>query len=188
MIDQETISLLMKGVNNVTWQSLVMIGVSFVLFYLAIVKDYEPLLLLPIGAGCMLANLPLSPLIAEDGMLKILYEMGVGNEMFPLLVFIGIGALTDFGPLLENPKFVLLGAAGLVSIIDPLYYKSLAPRRWLFMAFHTLTLFAALLRALRPGTRLVMVGDADQLPSVGAGNVFSDMIRSGLSAWCNSRW
>ena len=112
MIDQETIGLLMKGVNNVTWQSLVMIGVSFVLFYLAIVKDYEPLLLLPIGAGCMLANLPLSPLMADDGMLKILYNMGVGNELFPLFIFIGIGALTDFGPLLENPKFVLLGAAG----------------------------------------------------------------------------
>ncbi len=112
MIDQETIGLLMKGVNAVTWQSLVMIGVSFVLFYLAIAKDYEPLLLLPIGAGCLLANLPLSPLIADDGMLKALYDMGVGNELFPLLIFIGIGALTDFGPLLENPKFVLLGAAG----------------------------------------------------------------------------
>ena len=112
MIDQETIGLLMKGVNNVTWQSLVMIGVSFVLFYLAIVKDYEPLLLLPIGAGCMLANLPLSPLMDETGMLKILYGMGVENELYPLFIFIGIGALTDFGPLLENPKFVLLGAAG----------------------------------------------------------------------------
>ncbi len=112
MIDQATIGLLMKGVNAVTWQSLVMIGVSFVLFYLAIAKDYEPLLLLPIGAGCLLANLPLSPLIGDDGMLRSLYEMGVGNELFPLLIFIGIGALTDFGPLLENPKFVLLGAAG----------------------------------------------------------------------------
>ena len=112
MIDQETIGLLLKGVNGVTWQSLVMIGISFVLFYLAIAKDYEPLLLLPIGAGCLLANLPLSPLVADDGMLKVLYDMGVGNEMFPLLIFIGIGALTDFGPLLENPKFVLLGAAG----------------------------------------------------------------------------
>ena len=112
MIDQETISLLMKGVNNVTWQSLVMIGVSFVLLYLAIVKDYEPLLLLPSGAGCMLANLPLSPLMDEHGMLKILYAMGVENELYPLLIFVGIGALTDFGPLLENPKFVLLGAAG----------------------------------------------------------------------------
>ena len=112
MIDQETIGLLMRGVNAVTWQSLVMIGVSFVLFYLAIVKDYEPLLLLPIGAGCLLANLPLSPLMDQHGMLKILYEMGVENELYPLFIFVGIGALTDFGPLLENPKFVLLGAAG----------------------------------------------------------------------------
>lgn len=112
MIDQETIGLLMKGINGVTWQSVVMILVSFVLFYLAIVKDYEPLLLLPIGAGCLLANLPLSPLMDEHGMLKILYEVGVENELYPLLIFVGIGALTDFGPLLENPKFVLLGAAG----------------------------------------------------------------------------
>ncbi len=89
-----------------------MIAVAMVLFWLAIAKDYEPLLLLPIGAGCMLANLPLSPLIAEDGMLRVLYDMGITNELFPLLIFIGIGALTDFGPLLENPRMVLLGAAG----------------------------------------------------------------------------
>ena len=89
-----------------------MIAVALVLLYLAIVKDYEPLLLLPIGAGCMLANLPLSPLIADDGMLRVLYNMGITNELFPLLIFIGIGALTDFGPLLENPRMVLLGAAG----------------------------------------------------------------------------
>lgn len=112
MIDQQTIELLMKGVTHITWQSMVMIGVSFVLFYLAIVKDYEPLLLLPIGAGCMLANLPLSPLMDEHGMLRILYQVGVENELYPLLIFVGIGAMTDFGPLLENPKFVLLGAAG----------------------------------------------------------------------------
>ncbi len=112
MFSEETLRLLMVGIANVSPQSLVMIGVSLVLFYFAIVKDYEPLLLLPIGAGCMLANLPLSPLIAEDGMLRILYNMGIGNELFPLLIFIGIGALTDFGPLLENPRTVLLGAAG----------------------------------------------------------------------------
>ena len=112
MIDQGTIDLLLRGPYAITWQSLVMIGVSFVLFYLAIVKDYEPLLLLPIGAGCLLANLPLSPLMDEHGMLKILYTMGVENELYPLFIFVGIGALTDFGPLLENPKFVLLGAAG----------------------------------------------------------------------------
>lgn len=107
-----TLDLLLQGVMNVTPQSLVMIGVGLGLLWLAIAKDYEPLLLLPIGAGCILANLPLSPLVAEDGMLKVLYHMGIGNELFPLLIFIGIGALTDFGPLLENPRMVLLGAAG----------------------------------------------------------------------------
>ncbi len=112
MIGTDTLALLMQGLTHVTPQSVVMIGVAFVLLYLGIVKDYEPLLLLPIAAGCMLANLPLSPLIAEDGMLRVLYHMGIGNELFPLLIFIGIGALTDFGPLLENPRLVLLGAAG----------------------------------------------------------------------------
>src|SRR5512132_1609891 len=111
-MDASLLSRLLVGVNAVSWQSVAMIAISALLFYLAIVKDYEPLLLLPIGAGCMLANLPLSPLIAEDGMLRVLYNMGIGNELFPLLIFIGIGALTDFGPLLENPRMVLLGAAG----------------------------------------------------------------------------
>ena len=112
MISADTFHLLLQGVANVSLQSVIMILVAFVLLYLGIVKDYEPLLLVPIGAGCMLANLPLSPLIADEGMLKILYHAGIGNELFPLLIFIGIGALTDFGPLLENPRMVLLGAAG----------------------------------------------------------------------------
>ncbi|MBK7743614.1 MAG: sodium ion-translocating decarboxylase subunit beta [Betaproteobacteria bacterium] len=112
MISADTFHLLLQGVANVSLQSVIMILVAFVLLYLGIVKDYEPLLLVPIGAGCMLANLPLSPLIGDEGMLKILYHVGIGNELFPLLIFIGIGALTDFGPLLENPRMVLLGAAG----------------------------------------------------------------------------
>jgi carboxybiotin decarboxylase len=108
----DTLGLLLQGITHVTPQSVLMIGVSCVLLYLGIVKNYEPLLLLPIAAGCLLANLPLSPLIADDGMLRVLYNMGIVNELFPLLIFIGIGALTDFGPLLENPRLVLLGAAG----------------------------------------------------------------------------
>jgi carboxybiotin decarboxylase len=112
MLGSETLELLAAGITNVTLPSLVMIAVALLLFWLAIAKDYEPLLLLPIGAGCLLANLPLSPLLGDEGALRILYEMGVGNELFPLLIFIGIGALTDFGPLLENPRMVLLGAAG----------------------------------------------------------------------------
>ncbi|MCI0474656.1 MAG: sodium ion-translocating decarboxylase subunit beta, partial [Anaerolineales bacterium] len=75
---------------------------------------------LPIGAGAIFANLPLSPMIAEGGLLDILRQAGVENELFPLLIFIGIGAMTDFGPLLENPKMMLLGAAGQFGIFGTL--------------------------------------------------------------------
>lgn len=119
-MDPKIIEALLQGVHAVTWQSLVMLCISGLLFYLAIVKDYEPLLLIPIGAGCLLANLPLSPMLAEDGLLTVLYHMGITNEMFPLLIFVGIGALTDFGPLLENPKMVLVGAAGQFGIFGTL--------------------------------------------------------------------
>ena len=108
----ETLRLLLQGLTSVTWQSAVMLLIGLLLVWLAIAKEYEPLLLLPIGAGAVLANLPLSPLVSEHGALTTLYNMGVENELFPLLIFVGIGAMTDFGPLLENPKMVLLGAAG----------------------------------------------------------------------------
>jgi oxaloacetate decarboxylase beta subunit len=111
-MSQETLNQLLAGITNVTWQSLVMFLVAGVLLYLAITRDYEPLLLVPIAAGCILANLPNSPVIGPDGLLTILYEAGIQNELFPLLIFIGIGAMTDFGPLLENPRMILLGAAG----------------------------------------------------------------------------
>ena len=107
-----TVELLLQGPAALTLPSLVMLALAGLLLWLGIARRYEPLLLVPIGAGCLLANLPLSPLVGDDGMLRALYDMGVGNEMFPLLIFIGIGALTDFGPLLENPRMVLLGAAG----------------------------------------------------------------------------
>ncbi|HEX6291679.1 MAG TPA: sodium ion-translocating decarboxylase subunit beta, partial [Herpetosiphonaceae bacterium] len=119
-MDSQTIEQLLQGLQHVTWQSLVMIGVGCMLLFLAIAKEYEPLLLLPIGAGAILANLPLSPLVGDDGLLRVLYNAGVGNELFPLLIFIGIGALTDFGPLLENPRMVLLGAAGQFGIFGTL--------------------------------------------------------------------
>ena len=114
-MDASTIESLLSGFYGLSWQGGVMIAVGILLIYLAIAKEYEPLLLLPIGAGCMLANLPISMLVGtpdEPGMLQLFYDVGVGNELFPLLIFIGIGAMTDFGPLLENPKMVLLGAAG----------------------------------------------------------------------------
>ena len=80
-----------------------MIIVGCVLLYLGIKKDFEPLLLVPIGFGCILVNIPLAGLMEEGGFLRIIYDAGVITEVFPLLIFVGIGAMTDFGPLLENP-------------------------------------------------------------------------------------
>lgn len=96
--------------------NLVMLGIAAVMFYLAIVKEVEPLLLLPIAFGCFLVNLPLSEVMQEHGVLKALYDFGIGNELFPLLIFIAIGSMTDFGPLLSNPKLLLFGAAGQLGI------------------------------------------------------------------------
>jgi carboxybiotin decarboxylase len=116
----ETLDRLLAGLAGITWQSVAMIAIGGVLLYLAIARDYEPLLLLPIGSGAILANLPLSPMVGEHGLLTILYDAGVANELFPILIFVGIGAMTDFGPLLENPRMILLGAAGQLGIFGVL--------------------------------------------------------------------
>lgn len=94
------------------WSNPVMIAVGCLFLYLGIKKDVEPLLLVPIGFGAIITNIPLADLMGDEGFLRVIYNMGVANELFPLLIFIGIGAMTDFGPLLENPKIFMLGAAG----------------------------------------------------------------------------
>jgi len=111
---------LWQGVLHLTPGAVLMMAVGGLLIYLGVAKEYEPVLLIPIGAGALLANLPLSPLVEEGGMLQILYEAGVRTELFPLLIFIGIGAMTDFGPLLERPRMLLLGAAGQFGIFGTL--------------------------------------------------------------------
>jgi sodium ion-translocating decarboxylase beta subunit len=88
----------------VNWQSLIMLGVGGVLLWLGIKKDCEPLLLVPIGFGCILVNIPMSDVMLKDGFIRTIYDAGIDTELFPLLIFIGIGAMTDFGPV--------LGAAG----------------------------------------------------------------------------
>jgi oxaloacetate decarboxylase beta subunit len=103
---------LIAGFANLHWSNPIMIAVGLFLLYLGIKKDFEPLLLVPIGFGAILVNIPLAGLMEEGGFLKIIYDAGVLTEVFPLLIFVGIGAMTDFGPLLENPKIFLLGAAG----------------------------------------------------------------------------
>ncbi|MBC8537225.1 sodium ion-translocating decarboxylase subunit beta [Clostridiales bacterium BX7] len=110
-----------SGFTQMTWQEGVMILVAFVLLYLAIVKKFEPLLLLPIAFGVLLANLPLAGLMAEPangqigGLLYYLYQ-GVKLGIYPSLIFLGVGAMTDFGPLLSNPISLLLGAAAQLGI------------------------------------------------------------------------
>ena len=98
-----------------------MLGVGCALIYLAIWKKFEPLLLLPMGFGCLLANLPLSMMASTDsgGLLNFFYQ-GVKHEILPPIIFMGVGALTDFGPLLANPTTLLLGAAAQIGVYTTL--------------------------------------------------------------------
>ena len=99
------------GFLNLNWQLATMLVVGGVLIYLGIAKDVEPVLLIPIGTGILLANIPLSGLVDEGGVFALLRQVGIDTELFPLLIFVGIGAMIDFGPFLERPYTVLLGAA-----------------------------------------------------------------------------
>ena len=99
---------------------IIMILIVFALFYLAIAKNFEPLLLIPIAFGGLLANIPLANMGGAHGMLGVIYNMGIANEFFPLLIFMGVGAMTDFGPLLANPKTALLGGAAQFGIFGSL--------------------------------------------------------------------
>ena len=103
---------LLNGFGNLQWTNGVMILVGCALLYLGIKKNMEPLLLIPIGFGAILVNIPLAGLMEKGGLLRYFYEAGVLTEIFPCLIFVGIGAMTDFGPLLENPRILLLGGAG----------------------------------------------------------------------------
>jgi len=105
---------------NQTAGRVIMIFVAFLLFYLAIKKGFEPLLLLPIGFGGLLANIPVAGIAGPDGFLGILYSMGIETGLFPLLIFMGVGAMTDFGPLIANPKVAILGAAAQFGIFGTL--------------------------------------------------------------------
>jgi len=110
------------------WGNVLMIIIGFVLLYLAIAKGFEPLLLVTIGFGCILANIPFAYIAGIDptsthggeGFIKLLYDMGIETGLFPILIFMGVGAMTDFGPLIANPKTLLLGAAAQIGIFAAL--------------------------------------------------------------------
>ena len=113
---------ILQGFTSFTWQNGVMIVVGLILIALAVIKEYEPVLLLPIGFGCILANLGMG---TDHGIFKVIYDAGIKTELFPLLIFIGVGAMIDFRPLLSMPYTVLLGAAGQFGIYGTLILATL---------------------------------------------------------------
>ena len=119
-----TFASLFSNFGNLTWQMVVMWAVGGLLIYLAIAKQMEPSLLLPMGFGAILVNLPLSGAITQGetvGPITELFRVGMSNELFPLLLFIGIGAMIDFGPLLEKPWLMFFGAAAQFGIFFTLF-------------------------------------------------------------------
>ncbi len=116
---------LYKGILFLDIRSVGMIVIGAVLIFLAITKEYEPMLLLPIGFGCILANIPFSSAIGVDGALTVLYDFGIKTELFPLLIFVAVGAMIDFGPLLKNPKMLLFGGAAQFGIFFTIAFAAL---------------------------------------------------------------
>ena len=152
------LSELFANVGNVTWQHAVMWCIGGVLIYLAIAKKMEPALLLPIGFGTILVNLPLSGAVTqgeEVGVLTLLFDSGITNELFPLLLFIGIGAMIDFEPLLSNPKLFLFGAAAQFGI------------------FFTLSMARLFNFDLHDAASIAIIGAADGPTSIFVANVLN---------------
>lgn len=146
---------------NITWQQAVMWLIGALLIYLAIKKDMEPSLLLPMGFGAILVNLPYSGAVdqiyegvKEAGIIDVLFNAGIANELFPLLLFVGIGAMIDFGPLLSNPKLMIFGAAAQFGI------------------FFTLGLATLLGFQLKDAASIAIIGAADGPTSIFVANYF----------------
>ncbi len=122
------LNFLLVGITAITWQQVVMWVIGATLIYLAIAKDFEPALLLPIGFGAIMVNIPLSSMVTQnipgfgqvEGIIDFLFDKGIATEVFPLLLFVGIGAMIDFGPLLSNPKMLFFGAAAQFGIFGTL--------------------------------------------------------------------
>ncbi len=158
----EFLNFLLVGITAITWQQVVMWVIGAVLIYLAIAKDFEPALLLPIGFGAILVNIPMSSMVTQnipgygkvEGIIDFLFDKGISTEVFPLLLFVGIGAMIDFGPLLSNPKMLFFGAAAQFGI------------------FGTLLLAVALGFDLKDAASVGIIGAADGPTSIFVANFF----------------
>lgn len=163
---------LMPAVAGMTWQDLIMITIGLVLIYLAIAKNYEPTLLLPMGFGAILVNIPLSSAITQidpatgeavEGVLNVFFQAGIVTEIFPLLIFIAIGAMIDFSPLFRNPSLLLFGAAAQFGI------------------FMTMVLASFLGYDLREAASIGIIGAADGPTSIVVASRFAPNLLGPIS-------
>ena len=164
---------LLQGFTVITWQNVAMILVGLLLITLAIVKEYEPMLLLPIGFGCILANLPFATVLensqGQAGFLKVLYDMGIHTELFPLLIFIAVGAMIDFSPLLKQPIMLFFGGAAQFGIFAAMMMAIAA--NFIIPGVFTLKEAAA----------IGIIGAADGPTTIFVGNIFAQKYLSALS-------
>jgi sodium ion-translocating decarboxylase beta subunit len=139
------------GFLNLDYRNVILIAIGCFLIFLAVRKRYEPLLLIPIGFGAILTNVPVIGMMDEGGILRIIYDSGIKTGLFPLLIFLGIGALTDFGPLIANPKTTFLGAAAQFGIFGTLLGAlALGKIPWLGISFN-----------LSEASSIAIIGGAD---------------------------
>jgi sodium ion-translocating decarboxylase beta subunit len=154
------------GFTSVTWQHFVMYLVGLALIWLAIKKEYEPMLLLPIGFGAILVNLPLSTVwehAGNPGFLQVFYQSGIANEVFPLLIFVAVGAMIDFGPLFKNPLMMFFGAAAQFGIFATMFIATL-------LGF-----------SLKEAASIGIIGAADGPTSIFVANLFAKNLLGPIS-------
>ena len=144
------------GLYQIAPGQVLMILVCLLLIFLAIRKGFEPLLLIPIGFGGVLANLPVAGMAEVGGLLKLIYDVGIPTSVFPLLIFMGVGAMTDFGPMLANPRTLLLGAAAQLGIFGTLL-GALALTVWGVPGFEF---------SMREAASIAIIGGADGPTSI----------------------
>jgi oxaloacetate decarboxylase beta subunit len=155
--------IITRGLALLTWEQVLMMLIGGVLIWLAIAKKYEPALLLPMGFGTILANIPLSAAVGEGGALTVLFKAGIQTELFPLLIFIAIGAMIDFSPLLQNPSMLLFGAAAQLGI---------------FVTIALATLFGF---SLHEAGAIGIIGAADGPTSIYVANRFAPSLMGPIS-------
>ncbi len=157
---------LLQGILGMDLGRLIMMAIGGVLIYLAIAKDYEPMLLLPIGFGAILANIPFSSAIGHEGFLSILYDAGIKTELFPVLIFIAVGAMIDFGPLLQNPFMLFFGAAAQFGIFATMIAS-------LFLGDWLKDLGLGIHIGLKEAASIGIIGAADGPTSIYVANKFA---------------